>query len=369
MDSEPLTDTSKSLGHKNKGTSLPYGNFQDPFGLARRMLASKGGLGKQALALELLAKSLAPVSLALQLRERQILDRGPRLERPLLLVVGAPRTGTTLVSQALANCFDVGYFTNLNAMFPRAPLAAETLFGGRHVEQDYDSLYGVTAGLAGINAGFHFWDRFLGSDRYAPAESLSAQRQRQLLDFFQCWCGLTGKPFLNKNNRNLACAEMLAEALPNAVFLCVNREPLQVVQSLIQARKWVQGDPCRAWGLFAEAARDDSEAAVVDAVCNQVERNLQSVTAARRSIPSERWLEIEYESFCGDPVGSIDAVRRKFSFLQQRPDRPKLAPFAASSQLKLSAASLEQAGARLGLGECEPVSVGVSHVMPHLMPA
>ena len=35
------------------------------------------------------------------------------IEYPLLFIFGLPRSGTTLISQVIAHCFDVGYINNL----------------------------------------------------------------------------------------------------------------------------------------------------------------------------------------------------------------------------------------------------------------
>jgi len=44
------------------------------------------------------------------------------VERPVVFVVGLPRSGTTLLSQLLAYCLDAGYVTNVAARFWLAPV-------------------------------------------------------------------------------------------------------------------------------------------------------------------------------------------------------------------------------------------------------
>ena len=43
--------------------------------------------------------------------------------------------------------------------------------------------------------------------------------------FFASWRELTGRPLVAKCNRLNAAAHRVAEALPEATFICVEREP------------------------------------------------------------------------------------------------------------------------------------------------
>ena len=44
-------------------------------------------------------------------------QRGYDIVQPFVFVVGAPRSGTTLLTQVIAHCFDAGYICNLTARF------------------------------------------------------------------------------------------------------------------------------------------------------------------------------------------------------------------------------------------------------------
>lgn len=75
-------------------------------------------------------------------------------------------------------------------------------------------------------------------------------------EFFDAWSTALPKPFLNKNNRNVGCAELLARLLPETRFVVVRRNPLLVAQSLVTARRQVQGDKTIGWGLFSRGQSD-----------------------------------------------------------------------------------------------------------------
>src|SRR5262245_45670092 len=103
--------------------------FHDPFGLALRLARSRDPDAYFAMSTALLSPLTAPLDRLLALAERRIYARATAPQRPILFVTGAPRSGTTLVSQALVHHLPVTYFNNLSALFPRAPIVANRLFG------------------------------------------------------------------------------------------------------------------------------------------------------------------------------------------------------------------------------------------------
>ena len=73
----------------------------------------------------------APADFALSPFERRLTQSVTVPRHPLILVCGAPRSGTTVVYQTLVNHLPVAYFSNLTALFPRSPLAAQRLSTAR----------------------------------------------------------------------------------------------------------------------------------------------------------------------------------------------------------------------------------------------
>ena len=171
-------------------------------------------------------------------------------ELPLILIVGPPRAGTTLVYQYLAQSLDVTYPTNLNAMFPRSLAFRDVPL--RIAQPRLNSYFGQTAGFSEPNDAFHIWNRWFGDDRYRTKDELSQSDVLAMQQFFLDWTTRANRPFLNKNNRNCHCLSALAVHLPQARFVVVNRQPKAIVRSLIRARRTVQGDEKSAWGLLSQ---------------------------------------------------------------------------------------------------------------------
>ncbi len=282
--------------------------FRDPVGLIRRMLTDDNPTARRALARAAAAPLLRPVDAMLRREERRRLtSASPTVSAPMLLVVGAPRSGTTLIAQMLVHQLRVSFPTNLGAWFPTSPISAQRRFGRPlpALRTDRRNYYGQTPGLHDHSDAFHLWNRWLGSDRYR-AGPLSDAATTDLQRFFAAWHATFRDPFVNKNNRNTDAMVELAAALPNATFLIVERDHDAVARSLITARRLVHGDEQRAWGLLARDATSPTD--VARAVDDQLAAIDARVADALDVIDSNRILRVQFEEFCADPSPQLSAV-------------------------------------------------------------
>jgi hypothetical protein len=316
-------------------------NFTDPIGLIRRMLTSGNKAAYAALFREGLRLGAIPFDFGLKYFEERRLTKEVTAQHPQVLIVGAPRSGTTLVYQALAAFLNVSCPTNLTAMFPKSSLTAARLHSRLPTSQrpDFSNFYGQTTRLNGPNDAFHLWNRWLGSDRYLPADSISEATARDMNQFLTAWTVAFDKPFLNKNNRNAFAIELLAQHLPNASFVVVRRNPMYVAQSLIIARQNVQGDKTKGWGLQSTSSgASDDPLSYVDDVCRQIVSIDTEMNRQLGTVAAERIVEITYEGFCEDPTYSIRQVASKIAGLERNPrlSLDDLPAFEVSSKLTIS---------------------------------
>ncbi len=288
-----------------------YANFSDPLGLVVRMMKSGDPAARAALAREFAALALSPLDRCLQNVESRHLQLARPPSLPLILIVGSSRAGTTLVYQVLARYLPVTYFTNLSSLFPRAPLTASRLFlrGAPRARMSFHNYYGNTTGLAGPNDGFHIWNRWLGADRYQAPETVADPAIVDMRRFFAAWTQAFGRPMLNKNNRNADCVALLGRALPEAVFVVVRRNPVDVARSLLVAREHIQGDKRRKWGVRSrDEAVQTEPLGYVDGVCQQIIEVEQRLGEGCRTVAPERVINIKYERFCECPAGAMSEI-------------------------------------------------------------
>lgn len=320
-----------------------HGNFEDAWGLVGRMLRSGESSAIWALVLAGVGIVAKPVDALLGKREERLLAEAGEQTGPLVFIVGAPRSGTTLAYQILAQHLEVSYFTNATALFFRSPVAGTRLLApiSRPSRTGFKSYYGNSSGLGGTNDGFSIWNRWLGEDRYQSVDDISDDAARRMRKFFAAWTRTFKKPLLNKNNRNADCVGLLAQALPQACFVEVHRDPQWVVQSLLFARKTIQGDAGRNWGLRSNdpsIACDDP----VEQVCRQVQLIESRLSAATKDLAPNRYLRVDYETLCADPGAWVRQVASQFDGVEIADEAAldKLEPFSVSKESRLDEAEV-----------------------------
>ena len=122
-----------------------------------------------------LEKLLAELNTLLGNAEDQVLEDFHHPRFPLVMVVGAPRSGTTLMMQWLANSGAFAYPSNLLSRFYQAPYIGakiqqlltdprfafrDELQEWRQMEPNWENELGKTSGTLAPNEFWYFWRRF-----------------------------------------------------------------------------------------------------------------------------------------------------------------------------------------------------------------
>jgi hypothetical protein len=235
-------------------------------------------------------------------------------QRPIVFVVGVPRSGTTLTYQVLAATGAFGYPSNVVARFWRRPghgarvqRLLEPVLGPRTVS--YRSIAGRTETWADPHEFGYFFEAHLpfADDHEPDAPALDAVDAgafvAQLADFEDG----AGQPLLFKNGLLDFVVPWLAATLPTARFVHVRRAALDNAASLLAIRERYYGDD-RAWFSVrprgADAWRDR---AGPEQVAWQIERVRDALDRARAALPG-RWTDLDYADVCADPRGAARAV-------------------------------------------------------------
>jgi Sulfotransferase family len=307
---------------------VPAG-FHDPIGLARRLLRSKDPSALFAMRSAALAPAMMPLDLLLAPLDHLRCRRAGPPQRPILFVCGCARSGTTLTAQVLIRNLPVAYFNNLISLFPRAPLTAQVAFGRltRKSRVAYQSYYGRTHGWSGANDALSLWDRWLGNNRSLVPRLIGPAAQRSMVSFFGAMEQLGGRPILGKNNALNVSAHLVAEALPTARFICVERSRIGLAQSLLKARVDIHGSEGQPYGLMPPdyLSRNDP----VEDVCRQILFHEEVAQQQVQRLGPERFQRIRFEDVLQDPRSFTERIGRE-SFGAQADfasTDPNLAPF------------------------------------------
>jgi len=320
-------------------------NFNNLFGLAKRLIQSKSTAGRAAMLYSILGILMIPLDWCFQFSERKLYKKSSEPKLPLIFVCGPPRSGTTLVSQVLIKHLPVSYFNNLTSIFPKSPIVANKIFGRftkkNNTDITFKSLYGRTSNIWAPNDALYLWDRWTGASREEIPKEISTVNRTEMRNFFGAVEQNTGKPLVNKNNKLNTYANMIAEILDTAYFICLDRDPVFLAQSQLIASRFIHGDENTPYGPRFEAIKKNQNAPNVDAVeqvCKQVIIHRETMYKQLNLIGEKRFIIVPYEDFCADPAKWVCKISDEILKHRLDPEmiRKDLQPLKVSKNIKIN---------------------------------
>lgn len=222
---------------------------------------------------------------------------------PVLFIIGAPRSGSTLLYQVLVDRYRVGYLCNLHSLFYGCPSFVEVLLRCTRNKSlsDYRSLHGKTKGAYAPSECGRFWYRFF---RVKPTYvSLADADPSKMQDFSRCVSLLLrafGGPLIFKN---LFCSLRLfpiATYLPNSYFIVIHRDWVDNGESILKGREKTYGNVQRWWSTEPPNLSKLLQLPPEEQVIEQIVSIHEEIERARASIGDNRFIDISYEELCQD---------------------------------------------------------------------
>jgi hypothetical protein len=240
-------------------------------------------------------------------------------ETPLFLL-GAPRSGTSLLYKALCLHPDAAYISNWVRRFPSVPaLAALNRVGRRLPQQRMRSWFSHDS-----NAYVHMGPRSVVQRAFpSPAEGEPVFRR----------CGIPGQPpiqasegqlrelrnafgavrrfgggevFVNKRIANNLRIALLVKAFPDARFVNLVRDGRAVAASLVRV-DWWEDDPVWWYGATPrEWVRDGGDP--WDVAARHWVEELRVVEQGLSGVEPDRLLEVRYEDVVDDAVPALREI-------------------------------------------------------------
>lgn len=271
---------------------------------------------------------LKDINSNLWLSEKILLQQQGGLQHPLILVMGPPRSGSTLFMQWLANTGLFAYPTNLLSRFYQAPiigakiqlLLTDPRFSfrdelGEFVQQaQYRSENGKTKGVLAPNEFWYFWRRFLaepGRDVWTDEELKQSMDMRTMLAELVGIMQVFQQPFAAKGmlfNYNIPFFDSVFDKV---LFVHVRRDPVTNIASLLDSRKRQLGSE-DAWYSFDIPEKADLLMLPPEQqVAGQVKAINREVEAGLKNVHDSRKMLVQYEEFCKEPKKYFNALVQK----------------------------------------------------------
>jgi hypothetical protein len=240
---------------------------------------------------------------------------------PVIFIIGAPRSGTTLVSQIISSLSGIGYISNFVARFWLAPSIgikiSEALKINQKLFTSYQSKFGRTKGWNEPHEFGYFWNRWfdkgqtthnLTSSELDTIDSANLIKSVASIEF--SW----KKPVVFKNSTWCTMqASYLAEIFPKSIFLVCRRDPLYVAQSIALARISNYADLNQWWSIRPSTYEKLLKLPWPDQIVRQVIDIESEMDEELASIDQSRILEIDYDSLCIRPREYIRKLIEKLN--------------------------------------------------------
>lgn len=264
----------------------------------------------------------------LSLYEKQALRQTGELPPHLqpLFIAAAPRTGSTLLYQALTNSLDVLYPDNLSQHFYRnfyTGMCLSHSFFGSKPHNCFESEHGQTyphglhapADLAG------FWYRwFPYEEDFLEPEDITEKAKSALQDNISALSAQFNKPFIFKNQHHSQRLRLLRDIFPDMKVIFLKRQPVDTILSLYRARQKKKVEESEWWSVKPKNWKELRSLAILERLVMQVYFLEKEIYDAGKTFPSEHFMTLHYKEFCKAPEATILAVRQNF-FENKTPPR------------------------------------------------
>jgi len=238
---------------------------------------------------------------------------------PTLHIIGAPRSGTTLLSQILTTHFNIGYINNLIATFWEAPTVGIKLSKkllGTGFKSSYTSNFGRTSSIEEPHEFGYFWEHHLkyGDLHQKPSDFEDQIDWIRLANTLKNMVHTYERPILFKSFLLGFHIERIQEILPMTCFVNVKRDPIQNALSLLKYRREVLGSENRCGSIVPIEYSLLVDEPYWIQVVGQVYYLEQNIQRQIQNVSGRNVVTIQYETLCKDTKQELDKV---YHLLQQ----------------------------------------------------
>ncbi|CAG9186376.1 sulfotransferase family protein [Cupriavidus pinatubonensis] len=378
VDNQAVFDVERllTLANEQAGGLADFGpgNYREALGVlfdSLRREANLSAQGAQMLHGKLVAQLVNRLVIQDYCRRHpEILEE--RIDDPLV-IVGLPRTGTTLLQRMLASDprfhSAAWWETRYPAPLPeedvrdasrRIGLARDEVAQMIHFIPDILSIHPLDAMQADEEFMLMEHSFMCAMDSYANVPAYTAWLAQQdqtpvyaylktMLQFLQWQKRQRGEPaaqrWVLKTPQHLHTLEILFRVFPGARVVLTHRDPAQTIPSMASMAHTL-------WKLYADAP----DAVTVGRQWSaQMQRAMAHAMAVRESLPAERFLDVRFEDTVQDPFGVVREVYRfagmplteasraaMWAWMEGNPRNQRAAHAYSLEQFGLSQAQLER---------------------------
>jgi hypothetical protein len=228
-------------------------------------------------------------------------------KEPVIFIIGAPRSGTTLLHQLLASTGEFGYITNFIARFWNAPYLAAKIQETLPKENiGFESDLGRTDGLFNPHHFSRFWRRWIQWDKDHQINFTriykSLEPSRGLLKAeVSALEHLYNKPMLFRSQFSGMVIPFIKKVFPTAKFVICNRKWLYQAQSILLARKKYFGSYDGWFSLKPPQYHQIKDGSAFQQVADQIYFIHKTIDEGLRDVHPDDYIKVNLEDIWLQP--------------------------------------------------------------------
>lgn len=220
---------------------------------------------------------------------------------PPMIIVGPPRTGSTLFYQYLTQYYVTSYISNLASVFYKCPVFVTNIFYNRYNSKR--SIYneiGLIDGLFSPSEAAKVFESWFSKEFYRQSELNYLRTSMSILT------NKLGGPFVAKNMNNSMRITNILNIFPDALFIHLTRDPIYNAQSILNARKSMYGSTKVWWSTKPLEYDQIINKPAYEQVLYQVKYINKYVLNSLKK--NSNYIHIRYEKFCDNPLMHMEMI-------------------------------------------------------------
>ena len=218
-----------------------------------------------------------------------------------IFIIGAPRSGSTILYQMLTHTLDCLYIDNLIYIFfnnlPFGFWVSDKIYGKRS-HNSFHSKHGNTNSWHSPSECGGFWYRWFPKEKdfvdYGELSECSISAVRSNINSIM---NKYEKNIIFKNLNAGLRIRVIKEIFPNAKFIFIRRDPLYTVQSLFIARKKKSISDMAWWSIKPRNYKEINKLSIYEKLTSQVFHIEQQIVQDLKAVSPENVFVIDYVDY------------------------------------------------------------------------
>ncbi len=237
------------------------------------------------------------------------------IDYPIIHIIGAPRSGTTLLNQFLISSLDIGYINNLIATFWKVPIYGIKL--SRKLldpkESNYNSTFGRTKDITEPHEFGYFWNYWLKYTDFLERDKSHESKidWENLKLILNSMANVFDKPMIFKSFLLGFHAQKIFEIMPKTIFIFIKRDFYDNANSILKFRKKVFDSEDIWVSIMPKGYEYLKKLNKYEQITSQIKLINDSYDKQMEGIDNINKIEISYEEFCKNPYKLSEEINNK----------------------------------------------------------